>query len=107
MLLKPRVAGDTSRRTYQLTEDGDNLVATGFAVSDLLITGNDGTVVDTAGRFNWVSAPAGTVYYDPVADSEVATKSPYRLRVKVTDGGGKVRYYPSGAPAEYVVRPAR
>lgn len=99
--------GETARLTLPLLEDGTALNGTGFTVSDLLITGNDGTVVDTTGDFGWVTASAGTVYYDPDAVDFVTSKSPYRVRVKLLDGSSKVRYYPNGAPAEIVVRSVR
>ena len=100
------VEGETARITFPLLEDGVALNGTGFTVSDLLITGNDGTAITTTADFGWVSAAAGTVYYDPDSDDFVAAKSPYRVRVKVTDSSTKVRYYPNGAAAHITVRAA-
>lgn len=108
MILGNVVEGQTSRIEFPpLTEDDEVIDGTGLTVSDLLITGNDDTAVDTTGDFGWASAPAGTVYYDPDAADFDPAKSPYRVRVKLTDGAGKVRYYPNGAPAELVVRPVK
>lgn len=104
MVIKEVREGETARITLPLLEDRVALNGTGFTVSDLVIRGNDGVAVDTATDFGWVSAAAGTVYYDPDADDFVETRSPYLVTVKLTDGAGKVRYYPSGAPAEIVVR---
>lgn len=107
MVIKHVREGETARITLPLLEDDVALNGTGFTVSDLAITGSDGVAVDTVADFGWVSAAAGTVYYDPDAADFVATRSPYRVTVELTDGGGKKRYYPSGAPAEIVVRPVR
>ena len=98
------VEGETARLVLPLTEDGSALNGTGMTVSDLIITGNDGTQVTTTDDFGWVSAAAGTVYYDPDSADFVASKSPYRVRVKIADGNSKIRYYPNGASAEIIVR---
>jgi hypothetical protein len=101
------IEGETARLVLPLTEDGTALDGTGFTVSDLYVTGNDGTQVTTTGDFGWVTQSAGTVYYDPDADDFVASKSPYRVRVKLIDGSSKVRMYPNKAAAEIRVRPVR
>lgn len=108
MNLHPVIEGETARIPLQLYESpGVALNGTGLTLSDLLITGSDGTVVATTGDFGWVDQAAGTIYYDPDADDFVASKSPYRIRAKLTDGSGKVRHYPQGAASEMVVRTAR
>jgi hypothetical protein len=101
MVIAEAVQGETARIVLQLQEVStagvtSNLNGSGFTVSDLLITTNEGQPLDTGGDFGWVSAAAGTVYYDPDAADFEAAHSPYRVRVKVTDGDGKIRYYPSG-----------
>lgn len=107
MVIAEVVEGETARITFPLTEDGTALNGTGFTVTDLLLTTVDGRTVDTSGDFDWVSAAAGTVYYDPDATDFVAEHSPYRVRVKVTDSSSKIRFYPNGKAAEIVVHPAR
>jgi hypothetical protein len=107
------VEGQTARITFQLQEVStagvtSNLDGTGFTVSDLLLTTCDGRAVDTTSDFGWVSAAAGTVYYDPDAADFVAQFSPYRVRVKITDGDSKIRYYPSSVDfALITVAPVR
>jgi hypothetical protein len=99
------VEGWTQRLTFTLTSDGSAYNGTGITVSDLIITGRDGTAVDTTGDFGWVTASAGTVYYDPDAADFSASLSPYFVRVKLTDGSGKIAYFPNGEPAQLTVRP--
>lgn len=107
MKLNPVVEGDTARIPFQLYDsDGVALNGTGLDVIDLVIIGNDGTVVDTAGDFGWSDQAAGIIYYDPDAADWDATKSPYRVRAKLRDGSLKTRHYPQGAASEMVVRKA-
>ena len=98
------VEGWTGRLSFQLTEDGVNLVGTGLTVSALDIVGADGVPVTTTSDFGWITQLTGTVYYDPDADDLVASKSPYRLRFQLTDGSGKVVWFPNGAAEEIRVR---
>lgn len=101
------VQGDTARLVLPLLEDGEALDGTGFTVTDLFITGRDGSQVDTTGDFGWSDQSGGHVYYDPDSDDFVTSKSPYAVRVKLTDGGGKIRHYPNGEPAFLMVRDPR
>jgi len=98
------VEGTTMRISFQLKEDGDNLVGTGLTVSALDIVGNDGVAVDTTSDFGWITAASGTVYYDPDSSDFVAEKSPYRIRYQLTDGNGKVAWWPDGKADEIRVR---
>lgn len=107
VIIATLVEGETARLTLPLLEDEEAFVGTGFTVSDLLLTGNDETEVSTAGDFGWIDAAAGTVYYDPDADDFSASLSPYRIRVEITDGNGKVRYHPNDRSARIVVLPVR
>lgn len=107
------VEGWTGRLTFTLmsrvpgVSEASTFVGTGFTLSDLIITGKDGTEVDTTSDFGWVSAAAGTAYYDPDAADFVASKSPYAVRFKVTDGSGKVVYFPSADADQLLVKPLR
>jgi hypothetical protein len=101
------IAGDTARLVFPLLEDGVALDGTGFTVEDLLVTGNDGTVIDTTGDFGWHDQAGGKVYYDPDAADFTTAKSPFAVRAKLEDGAGKIRHYPNGAPAFLVVRDPR
>ena len=97
------VEGWTSRLTFQLTDDGAAFDGTGLTVSALDLVGNDGTAVDTASDFGWATQASGIVYYDPDSADFVASKSPYKIRYQLTDGSGKVRWYPNGKPDEIKV----
>ena len=93
------VEGTTRRLTFTLEQpEGTAFDGTGMTVSALDIVGADNAPVDTTGDFGWVTASAGTVYYDPDAADFNAAKSPYRVRYQITDGSGKVQWFPSGAP---------
>lgn len=107
------VAGQTVRSVWQLKErdavtgEIENLDGTGFTVSDVILTSIDGTPVDTTAKFGWSSQSDGQVYYDPAASDFQADKSPYRVRVKLTDGSNKIRFYPQQGTAEIRVRAQR
>jgi hypothetical protein len=95
--------GWTGRLPFTLKSNGVAFVGTGLTLSGCLVTGSDGTAVDTAGDFGWVSAAGGTAYYDPDAADLSAALSPYRLHFEVTDGSGKKVYFPTGKAAEIKV----
>lgn len=103
--VKTLVQGETTRLIIPLLEDGAALNGTGFTVTAINIVGNDGTVVDTTGDFDWVTASAGTVYYDPDATDFESRLSPYQVQVVITDGNSKVRVYPNQRVAELKVLP--
>lgn len=107
------VEGWTGRLTFTLMSKAPSattesaFVGTGFTLSDLVLTQSNGAAVDTAGDFGWLVAADGTVYYDPDSADFVALYSPYTLRFEVTDGGGKVVYFPSADAYEITVSPRR
>lgn len=111
--LTTTVEGSTRRMTFTLqsTDPATGVttafVGTGFTLSDLFITGKDGTEVDTTSDFGWLVAASGTVYYDPDAADFVASKSPYDVRFQVTDGAGKVAFFPSADADQILVKPVR
>jgi hypothetical protein len=111
--LETVVAGQTARSIWQLKEttvDSStpaNLDGSGFTVADVLLTSVDGEPVDTAGKIGWSSQGDGQVYFDPAAGDFAFEKSPYRVRVKLTDGNGKIRFYPQQGTAEIRVLSAR
>lgn len=100
MLITEVVEGWTGRLTFQLEKNGANLVGTGLTVTALDLVACDNTVIDTAGDFGWDDEAGGIAYYDPDASDFQAAKSPYRVRYQVTDGGGKVVWFPNGKPDE-------
>lgn len=102
-VVKTLVQGETDPFTIPLYDDGAALVGDGLDLTDVLLTGADGQAVDTASKFAWASQSGGTVRYSPAAADFEAEKSPYRIRVKLTDGNGKTRFYPNTGRAEIVV----
>lgn len=97
--------GMTERIVVQLKEEASdgtvsNLDATGFTFTDCVLESIDGQPVLTTSKAGFVSAAAGTVYFDPAVDDLKADKSPYRLHWVLTDGAGKKRAYPTGKPDE-------
>jgi hypothetical protein len=92
--------GDTERVIIQLSEvDADNvetdLDGTGFTLSNILVTGNDDSIVVSTSKFDWSgSAALGRVYFEPTATDLRTAKSPYRMRVIIVDGEGDIRSYP-------------
>ncbi len=102
------VEGETRRLTFGLRSQGEVFVLTGYTVADVILTGADNIAVDTSGDFGVVSAVLGSVYYDPDSTDFVASKSPYRVRIKVTeDATSKVRYFPNRKADEITVHPVR
>ena len=99
IIIREIVEGETDPFILPLEEDGVALVGTGLTVTDLMITGREGTAVTTATKFAWAVQASGTITFSPAAADFVAAKSPYKVRVKLTDGNGKIRFYPNGEPA--------
>ncbi len=99
------VEGWTERIVETLTTDGVAQNLTGLTVTMLLYDNTD-TKITYGGTSGIVSAAAGTVYFDPASTDLLASKSPYSVRWKVTDGSGKVAYWPAGqsdAPVKWNV----
>jgi hypothetical protein len=103
------VEGWTGRLTFTLMSQAPSaavasaFVGTGLTLSDLVLKNQTGDLVPTAGDFGWVSAAAGTVYYDPDAADLLATGGAHTIRFQVTDGAGKVVFFPSGKADEIKV----
>lgn len=106
-MLTEVVEGWTKRLTFTLLTDGVAFDGSGMTLSNLYLTDARGRQIDTTGDFGWVSAAAGTVYYDPDATDFVAGAGPYKVRYEVTDGAGKVVFFPNGQSDEIVVRGVR
>jgi hypothetical protein len=106
-IIRDIVEGETDPFILPLEEDGVALNGTGFTVTDLLITGTEGTAVDTTSKFAWAVQASGTITVSPAAGDFDAMKSPYKVRVLLTDGSGKTRYYPNGEAVGITVRKAR
>jgi hypothetical protein len=101
------VEGWTERISFTLKSDGTAINGTGLTLTDVIITARDGTVVETTGDFGWLVQASGTIFYDPDSTDFTAGKSPYRVRAKVTDGSGKVVFFPNASADTIVVRGPR
>lgn len=108
ILVSEVVEGETKRQIWGLRTAGEIFNLTGYTVSDVILTGADGIPVNTAGKFGTFSASVGQVYYDPASTDFVASKNPYRVRVKVTAGDATIRYFPNTKdPGQILVHPLR
>ena len=96
------VEGWTEVVDFQLKSDGVVVNLTGGTV-ELVLKGNDGLAVDTAGNTAILDAANGKVRYTPDAADLTAAKSPYSARWKVTLSA-KVSFFPSGGADEWIVR---
>jgi len=91
------VQGWTGPIDMQLKADGVAVDLTGMTVV-LILKDKDGTSVDTAGDVSILDAATGKVRYLGDPTDLVAANSPFRARWQVTDGAGRVVYFPSGPP---------
>lgn len=97
------VEGWTGDLDFQLKADGVIVNLTGLTV-ELVLTDRDGVAVTTTGNITVFDAANGKVRYIPDAADLDDAKSPYRARWKVTDGTGKIVFFPNGVGDVYVVR---
>jgi hypothetical protein len=89
------VGGWTGYIDEQLLADGVAVDLTGCTVA-LLLRKKDGSTLTLQGLTSVTNAAQGRVRFAPHADDLDATESPYVCRWKVTDGTGKVVYFPGG-----------
>jgi hypothetical protein len=89
---------------FQLKNDNVAVNLTGTTVV-LILQDNNGAAVTLAGTTSTFDAVLGKVRLSPNAADLVAAKSPYNARWKVTDGAGKVVFFPSGTDDVWIVRP--
>lgn len=93
-------AGQTEPIDYLLEADGAPVNLSGMTV-ELVLHRPNGDLVDVAGDVTTEDAAAGRVRYSP--DAADLAPGHYLARWKVTDGGGKVGYFPRGAPLAWSV----
>lgn len=87
---------------FTLRVDGTPFVLTGFTVA-LVLRDGDGNLVTTTGTVNVLdqSANPGQITYAPAASDFVfrtgrfVTSTTYRMHWRVTDGDGKVIFFPN------------
>lgn len=88
---------------FTLKADGVAVDLTGMTVG-LVLKKRAGETVSTLGNTRVDDAPnTGRVYYAPDADDMVNALSPYTVHWQVTDGVGKVVFFPNGAADTIVV----
>jgi hypothetical protein len=68
---------------------------TGLTVQIVLKDGRNVLVKDTSSGISFTNSTAGLIRYSPSSNDFVAVKTPYRIRFRVTDGGGKTLYHPN------------
>ena len=98
------VEGWTGDLDFQLNADGSPQNLTGMTV-ELILKKSDGEPIDTAGDVSVFDAVEGKVRYSPDPAELQSGASPLTVRWKVTDGVGKIVYWPSGAAATIHVHP--
>ena len=109
-LTEDLVEGWTAPLDYQLTtKDPVTGVETPFDLSGLSVPVTEahdstGTVIALSGTTTVVDEAQGKVRFTPAAGDLTKAKSPYFVRFKVTDAGGKDAFFPSGFAIEWVVR---
>jgi hypothetical protein len=94
--------GWTGNIDMQLLADGVAVDLTGVTVA-LVLTGRDAVAVDTTGDVAVFEAATGKIRWNPDAADLAVTKSPYRIRAKVTDAVSKIVFFPSGPGGRVVV----
>jgi hypothetical protein len=96
------VEGWTGPLDFTLKANGVAVDLTGMTVI-FILKDKDGAAIDTSGNASVVTPAAGLVSYSPDAGDLVAAKTPHSARWRVTDGGGKVVFFPHGAPDRWQV----
>lgn len=71
----------------------------------LVLKDKNGNVITFTGTVEWAVEATSKIRFNPAATDFVASKSPYTLHWKVTDGAGKIAYYPQGPPIKVKVHP--
>ncbi len=97
------VEGWTSPINQQLMSDNVPFDLTGmtvvFQLFDLY-----GAPIPFTGTYSVTTANLGKVQFQPAANDLLASKSPYQVRWKVTDGVGKVSFFPRNQTDQWTVR---
>lgn len=98
------VEGWTGDLDFQLLADGNAQNISGNSIA-LIVQDHSGASVTFAGNISVPDATTGKVRFSPQPADLLAAKSPYNVRWKVTDGAGKVVFFPSGKDDFWTVRP--
>lgn len=68
------------------------------ATVELILKTNEGRTIETTGNIAVITPAAGLVRYSPDGGDFQYKMGPYTARFKVTFLGGRVVYFPNGAP---------
>lgn len=92
------VEGWTGALPFTLKADGTPVDLTGMTVQIVLKASDGTTVKDTSSGITVTASTAGQLEYAPASSSGdlfVASKTPYRIRFRVTDALTKKVYFPN------------
>lgn len=87
--------GWTGPLPFTLKADDVAVDLTGLTVQMQMLD-NGGQPVQLGGSLAVTTAASGLVTYSPGASDFQVVKSPYAVKFKVTDGSGKVVFFPNG-----------
>lgn len=82
--------------------DGSALTMSGMTCT-LIVHGADGTAISIAGSMSIENAATWLVKYSPSSGDLIDGQ--FRMRVRTTDGSGKIGYHPEGLWDTLTVRP--
>jgi hypothetical protein len=100
------VEGTTAKRAMRLTDDGSAVPAIGLNPPTLILTDKDGQPVSAPNATEWISAAGGTFNVLLATLTLSPALSPYRARVRLTDGDGLQAFYPDTEDGdEWIVVP--
>lgn len=88
---------------FTLKVDGVVLDLTGFTVTIVLHDGNGVAIVPGGSLRVGTPASLGQVYYTPAVTDFVSGTTSYKVHFKVTDGLGKIVFFPNGLADEIPV----
>lgn len=97
------VQGWTDPINHILKADKVIVNLTGMTVALLLYDKLDALVAFT-GTVSVPDAAGGKVRFSPAANDFLAASSPYKMRWKVTDGAGKISFFPNQTAYPWIVR---
>lgn len=96
----------TGALDFQLLADGQPVIVSSSngEVVSLVLRTRLGSPVTPGGTVSLLASSTGGVRYTPSSSDFLAANSPYRARFKVTDGAGRIVYFPNGEPQTWLVR---
>lgn len=96
------VEGWTTPIDYQLKKNGAPFNAAGMTV-ELILRDKNKVEIAEGGLTAWSDETQSIVRYTPSATDLTVARSPMRVHWKVTDGAGKVAFFPKGEFEEWVI----